>query len=51
MNTEQNNSTGFRTWWIPQIPGEPFLVKVADAAQGRWLENVLADYDLWGRSV
>jgi hypothetical protein len=48
---EENNGTGFRTWWIPQIPGKPFLVEVADAAQGRWLENVLADYDLWGRSV
>ena len=34
-----------RVWWIPQIPGEPFLVPVPDLAAGRLVCDTLADYD------
>ena len=34
-----------RVWWIPQIPMSPFYVDVESVEQGRWLEDVLANYD------
>lgn len=34
-----------RVWWIPQVPGAAFEVPVESEEQGRWLCNVLADYD------
>lgn len=37
----------FRVWWVPQIPGKPFVVDVESVEMGRWLENVLAEYDLF----
>lgn len=35
----------FRVWWIPQIPGRPFLVPVASIAEAKKLLDVLAKYD------
>lgn len=37
----------YRVWWIPQIPGKPFEVPVESPEQGKWLCDVLADYDLF----
>lgn len=37
----------FRVWWIPQIPGGPFLADVPDLATGVLLCDVLAKYDLF----
>ncbi len=34
-------------WWIPQIPGKPFYVAVADIMQARIILNTLAQYDLF----
>jgi len=36
-----------RFWWIPQIPGKAFEVRVATIAEGRKLEEIFADYDLF----
>jgi hypothetical protein len=37
--------TKFRVWWIPQVPMDPFIVEVASYAEGKKIEDVLADYD------
>lgn len=37
----------YRVFWIPQIPMEPFHVPVDTIAEGRWLVDVLANYDLF----
>lgn len=34
-----------RVWWIPQVPGEPFLWPVKDFAEASKLLDVLAAYD------
>lgn len=34
-----------RIWHIPQIPGKPFIVRVASPADAKRLLDVLADYD------
>lgn len=36
-----------RVWWIPQIPGKPFLVLVSSIEEGVKLLDVLADYDIF----
>lgn len=36
-----------RVWWVPQIPGKAFYVPVSSIAEGRRLETILADYDLF----
>lgn len=36
---------GFLVWWIPQVPGKPFRVKVKTVEQGLHLLDVLAEYD------
>jgi hypothetical protein len=36
-----------KVWWIPQVPMKPFEVPVTSVDQGRWLCDVLADYDLF----
>lgn len=34
-----------RVWWIPQVPMKPFCVPVETLQQGKWLCDVLANYD------
>lgn len=36
-----------RVWWIPQVPGKPFYVPVADRDQAVKILTVLAEYDLF----
>jgi hypothetical protein len=36
-----------RVWWIPQVPGQPFRVPVADISQAKFLLTTLANYDLF----
>jgi hypothetical protein len=36
-----------RVWWVPQIPGKPFLVPVATLAEAKLLTDTLAAYDLF----
>lgn len=36
-----------RVWWIPQIPGKPFRVPVADPTEAKKILQVLAEYDLF----
>lgn len=36
-----------RVWWIPQVPGKPFYVRVADLTQARLVLETLARYDLF----
>lgn len=36
-----------RVWHIPQIPGKPFLVPVANIVEGKLLLDALAHYDLF----
>lgn len=47
MSNKQNKAGDLRVWWIPQVPGKPFLVKVASVPEAKRLMNVLADYDLF----
>lgn len=37
----------FRVWWIPQVPGKPFEVGVPSYADGKRLEDILGQYDLF----
>lgn len=37
----------FRVYWIPQVPMEPFYAEVASYADGKRLEDILAQYDLF----
>ena len=36
-----------KVWWIPQIPGKPFEVLVANIGEAQRLLKVLADYDIF----
>ena len=36
-----------RVWWIPQVPGKPFMAEVTSVAEGRLVLDVLAAYDLF----
>lgn len=40
-------SGSLRVWWIPQVPGQPFHVDVADLSQAKLLLTTLARYDLF----
>jgi len=40
-----NTSGDLRVWWIPQVPGKPFHVPVANLAEAKFILQVLADYD------
>jgi hypothetical protein len=42
-----NKQGDLRVWWIPQVPMDAFFVPVETVEQGRWLERVLADYDIF----
>lgn len=35
----------YRLWWVPQLPMKPFIVPIESIEQGKWLLDVLADYD------
>lgn len=46
MSTPEALKLGdLRVWWVPQVPGKLFTVAVTSREQGRWLCDVLADYD------
>ncbi len=34
-----------RVWWIPQVPGKPFQVEVANLIEAKLLLNALENYD------
>ena len=34
-----------RVWWIPQVPGEAFHVRVKSVEQAKFTITLLADYD------
>jgi hypothetical protein len=36
-----------QVWWIPQVPGKPFTVSVANLIEARLLLDALAEYDLF----
>jgi hypothetical protein len=36
-----------RVWWIPQIPGKPFLVSVANLVEAALVLDTLAYYDMF----
>lgn len=36
-----------QVWWIPQIPGKPFTVRVKDTDQAILLLTTLAAYDMF----
>jgi hypothetical protein len=36
-----------RVWWIPQVPGKPFYVRVPDIGAAKLLLEALADYDMF----
>jgi hypothetical protein len=44
---EQPKEDDLRVWWIPQIPGKPFLVPVKDVEYAKFLLVALAKYDLF----
>ncbi len=38
-------SVPLRVWWIPQIPGKPFYVRVESPAEAQRVMSILAAYD------
>lgn len=36
-----------RVWWIPQVPGKPFNVDVANIREAKLLLKALANYDIF----
>lgn len=34
-------------WWVPQVPMPEFVFKVPTVAEGRRMESMLAEYDLF----
>ena len=36
-----------KVWWIPQIPGQPFMVPVENIREAALLLRALADYDIF----
>lgn len=40
-------TTKYRVWWKPQVPMKSFIVEVPDVQTGRFVEVILADYDLF----
>ena len=36
-----------RVWWIPQVPGKPYYVKVDSVSQGVMIMDSLAFYDIF----
>lgn len=45
--TPQPEKGELRIWWIPQILGKPFRVRVASLEEAKKMLNVLAFYDLF----
>lgn len=39
------NIGDLQVWWIPQVPGTPFLTNVASVAEAVKIMDVLAKYD------
>lgn len=37
--------SNLKVWWIPQIPGQPFMVPVETPQEAKKLLDVLAKYD------
>ena len=35
----------FRVWWIPQVPGEPFIVATESLGEAKFLLETLGRYD------
>lgn len=44
---QENNATGLKVWWIPQIPMKAFEVDVASVAEAVKVMDVLAYYDIF----
>jgi hypothetical protein len=44
-NEKKPKDGDLRVWWIPQIPGQPFLVNVRTLREARLLTGALAEYD------
>jgi hypothetical protein len=36
-----------RVWWIPQVPGSPFIVEVSTVTEGVLIMDTLARYDMF----
>lgn len=48
LSKKQTATIGdLRVWWIPQIPGKPFTVRVKDPEEGMRILEVLASYDMF----
>jgi hypothetical protein len=45
--TYEPQTDDLRVWWIPQVPMEPFLVKIQSVEEGRQLQSILAAYDFF----
>ncbi len=46
-NNIEPTEGALRVWHIPQIPGKPFRVAVADIKQAKLVIDTLAQYDLF----
>jgi hypothetical protein len=47
MAKKEQKQLKLRVWWVPQVPGKPFIVEVKDVEQAKFVMNMLADYDLF----
>lgn len=36
-----------QVWWIPQVPGKPFTVDIANISEAKLLLKALANYDIF----
>ena len=47
MDKSEPRSGDIRVWYIPQVPGKPFLAKVESFAEGKKILDVLASFSLF----
>lgn len=45
MSATVKAGTQLRVWWIPQVPGAPFLVPVDSLKEAKLILKTLAEYD------
>ena len=47
MKKPKGKDGDLAVWWIPQVPGKPFWVKVKTVSEALLLLRTLADYDVF----
>jgi hypothetical protein len=45
MNLSEPEQGDLRVWWIPQVPGKSFYVRISSPQEAKKILDVLANYD------